>query len=113
MALKFRLKGLAETFIDTIRCPGCGHDGGEEGDQDFKTELTRVTYEGIVVVIQCAICEEIFVPDGQRNGVVSTEKLRMAVQKDSITTGQPIYCKRLDVHVEVERLNAERLNKVQ
>lgn len=113
MALKFRLKGLAETFIDTITCPCCGHDGGEEGDDGFKTELTRVTYEGIVVVIQCAKCEEIFIPDGQRNGVVSTERLRMAVQKDSITTGQPIFCNRKDVCVEVEKLNAERLNKVQ
>lgn len=113
MALKFRLKGLAETFIDIINCPCCGHDGGDEGDQGFKTELTRVTYEGIVVVIQCAVCEQIFIPSGQRNGVVSTEKLRMAVQKDSITTGQPIYCKRNDVQVEVEKLNAQRLDKVQ
>ena len=113
MPLKFRLKGLAETFVDAIRCPCCGHDGGDEGDQGFKTELTRVTYDGIIVVIQCCICGHVFVPDGQRHGVINSEKLRMAVQKDSMTTGQPILPNRESVRLEVERLNAERGDKVQ
>ncbi|MFN8391069.1 MAG: hypothetical protein U0136_12335 [Bdellovibrionota bacterium] len=113
MPLKFRLKGLAETFVDAIRCPCCGHDGGDEGDQGFKTELTRVTYDGIIVVIQCCICGVVFVPDGQRHGVINSEKLRLAVEKDSVTTGQPVLATRQAVKLEVERLNAERGNKVQ
>ncbi len=113
MPLKFRLKGLAETFVDNIRCPGCGHDGGDDGDQGFKTELTRVTYDGIIVVIQCAVCNTVFVPDGQRSGVINSEKLRLAVEKDSVTTGQPILPNRESVKLEVERLNAERTQKVQ
>lgn len=113
MPLKFRLKGLAETFVDAIRCPCCGHDGGDEGDQGFRTELTRVTYDGIIVVIQCAICGNVFVPDGQRHGVINSEKLRTAVEKDSKTTGQPIFPTREAVRLEVERLNAERTQKVQ
>ena len=47
MALKFRLKGLAETFIDEISCPGCGLAGAD--DQNFATELTKVTFDGIIV----------------------------------------------------------------
>jgi hypothetical protein len=33
MALKFRLKGLAETFVDTITCPCCSAVGVD--DQNF------------------------------------------------------------------------------
>ena len=113
MPLKFRLKGLAETFVDHIRCPGCGHDGGDDGDQGFKTELTRVTYDGIIVVIQCAVCGSVFVPDGQRHGVINSEKLRLAVERDSVTTGLPILPNRESVRLEVERLNAQRGDKVQ
>lgn len=113
MPLKFRLKGLAETFVDKITCPGCGHDGGEDGDQGFHTELTRVTFDGIVVVIQCSICSAVFVPNGQRNGVINAQKLRTAVERDSVSTGQPILSSRQAVILEVERLNAERHNKVQ
>ena len=113
MPLKFRLKGLAETFVDKIVCPGCGHDGGDEGDQGFHTELTRVTYDGIVVVIQCSLCSSVFVPNGQRNGVLNSQKLRQAVERDSVTTGQPILPSRQAVILEVERMNAERCDKVQ
>lgn len=113
MPLKFRLKGLAETFVDQIRCPTCGHDGGEEGDNGFTTELTRVTFDGIIVVIQCTICGEVFVPDGQRHGVINSEKLRLAVEKDSVMTGLPVLPTREAVKLEVERLNAERDNKMQ
>ncbi len=113
MPLKFRLKGRAETFVDQIRCPCCGHDGGDDGDQGFKTELTRVTFDGIIVVIQCCVCGWVFVPDGQRHGVINSEKLRHAVERDSVTTGQPILPYRDDVHLEVERLNAERADDIQ
>ena len=110
MGLKFRLKGLAETFIECIHCPRCNHDGGEEGDQGFKTDHTRVTYDGIVVVIECGVCGEIFVPDGQRFGILNYRRLRTAVQRDSSKTGQPLMGSIKDVRLTVERLNAERNN---
>lgn len=113
MPLKFRLKGLAETFIDTICCPECAHDGGEDGDQGFMTDLTRVTYEGIIVVVTCTRCSNVFVPNGQRLGVINRGKLRSAVEKDSAQTGQPIYPSMESVRLEVERLNASRHNQVQ
>ena len=112
MPLKFRLRGLAETFVDEITCPCCGHDGGDEGDQGFQTELTRVTFDGIIVVIQCEICSHVFVPDGQKLGVIDSRKLRDAVEKDSSNTGQPVFLGRGEVALEVERLNAERSQKI-
>lgn len=112
MGLKFRLKGLAETFVDRIVCPKCGHDGGEDGDQGFKTDHTRVTYDGIVVVIECGTCGSIFVPDGQRHGIIDSAKLRQAVQKDSLKTGQPICSSIKEVRIDVERLNAERNDEI-
>jgi hypothetical protein len=112
MGLKFRLKGLAETFIDRIRCPHCDNDGGEEGDHGFRTDLTRVTYEGIVVVIECEMCKSVFVPDGQRHGIINSSKLRNAVERDSIKTGQPIYKNRNSVRLDVQKINAERVTGV-
>ncbi len=112
MPLKFRLKGLAETFIDDIRCPCCGHDGGDDGDQGFRTELTRVTFDGIIVVITCEICGSFFVPDGQRLGVINSQKLRTAVERDSRNTGQPVYPSIGSVRLDVERLNAEKDQQV-
>ena len=112
MPLKFRLKGLAETFVDSLRCPDCGHDGGEEGDQGFLTERTRVTYDGIIVVVECRICGRIFVPEGQRFGVINSQKLRLAVEKDSLTTGQPIFPSFSSVKLEVEKLNAAKSHKL-
>ena len=50
MALKFRLRGLAETFIDEITCPCCGNVGND--DENFETEHTKVTYDGIIVVVK-------------------------------------------------------------
>lgn len=108
MALKFRLNGLAETFIDTVRCPKCGHHGGSSGDQGFETDLTKVTLNGIVVVASCQSCKMIFVPDGQRQGVINSEKLRHAIQKNSRKTGEPVLLNREEVALEVEKLNAER-----
>lgn len=105
MGLKFRLKGLAETFIDHIVCPCCGSSGND--DQHFATELTRVTYDGIIVVVQCKSCAEIFVPDTQRLGVLNPSELKLAVEKDSRETGEP-----LTPSLRAVRLNAERLNAV-
>ncbi len=113
MPLKFRLKGLAETFVDTICCPSCGHDGGDTGDQGFHTDLTRVTYDGIIVVVQCGSCAEIFVPTNQRLGVINSRKLRSAVERDSITTGQQIFPSLDSVKLDVERIKANREGKVQ
>lgn len=113
MPLKFRLKGLAETFVDTISCECCGHDGGDGGDQGFSTELTRVTYDGIIVVIECENCGNIFVPDGQRLGVINSRKLRSAVERDCETTGQPLFASLDAVRLDVEKLNALRNNQVQ
>jgi hypothetical protein len=107
MPLKFRLRGLAETFVDNIQCCNCGHDGGDDGDQAFKTEHTRVTYAGIIVVIECEVCGHVFVPDNQRRGVLNSGKLRSAVEKDSENTGQPIFQGVDAVKLEVERINAE------
>lgn len=112
MPLKFRLRGLAETFVDDIRCPCCGHDGGDEGDQGFVTEFTRVTFDGIIVVIQCEPCGNIFVPTEQKLGVINSTRLRDAVEKDSGNTGQPIYANMEQVRLEVERLNAEKGSKI-
>lgn len=112
MALKFRLKGLAETFIDQLCCPECGHQGGDDGDVGFKTDLTRVTYDGIIVVVECSFCRNIFVPKGQRLGVIDPKKLRSAVEKDSLNTGLPIYPDIDAVRLEVEKLNATRNHEV-
>ncbi len=112
MPLKFRLKGLAETFVDNIECPRCGHDGGDEGDEKFRTDLSRVTYDGIIVVINCEVCGHLFVPDGQRLGILDRGKLRVAVERDSAQTGQPICPSMESVKLDVERQNAEKRNGV-
>jgi hypothetical protein len=106
MALKFRLKGLAETFIDEITCGCCGARGAD--DQYFSTELTKVTYDGIIVVVQCKSCGEIFVPDTQRLGVLNPSELRKAVEKDSYETGEPIMADLNAVRLSAEKMNAER-----
>lgn len=106
MALKFRLRGLAETFLDTIQCPKCGTCGSD--DEHFSTELSKVTFDGIVVVVQCKSCSEIFVPGTQRLGIINPEKLKDAVQKDSDETGEPILQNLTAVKLSVERLNAQR-----
>jgi hypothetical protein len=106
MALKFRLKGLAETFIDRITCPCCGIVGND--DEHFATELTRVTFDGIIVVVQCKECAEIFVPDTQRLGVLDPLELKKAVEKDCRETGEPVMPNIKSVKLNAERLNAER-----
>ena len=106
MALKFRLKGLAETFVDTISCPCCGVVGSD--DQNFSTEFTKVTYEGIIVVVQCRACNEIFVPITQRLGVLDFSALKVAVEKDSDDSGQAILYGITAVRLSAEKLNAQR-----
>lgn len=105
MALKFRLKGLAETFIDEICCPSCGREGND--DEFFETDHTKVTFDGIIVVVQCRSCREIFVPTTQRLGVVSPQKLRAAVERDHRETGEALL-----QDIEAVRKNAERLNAI-
>lgn len=106
MALRFRLRGLAETFIEQINCPVCGKTGSD--DQFFSTDHTKVTMDGIVVVVQCKNCSEIFVPDSQRLGVLNPDGLRQAVEKDSLETGEPILGNLKAVRLNAEKLNAER-----
>ena len=106
MALKFRLKGLAETFVDSITCPCCGVIGSD--DQNFTTEFTKVTFQGIIVVVQCKECREIFVPSTQRLGVINNEALRVAVEKDSVDSGEAILRDLSAVKLTAEKLNAAR-----
>ena len=106
MSLKFRLKGLAETFIDSITCPNCGVSGND--DQYFSTDLTRVTFDGIVVIAQCKSCREIFVPDTQRLGIIDSVHLREAVAKDSNDTGEKLLENFGAVKELVQKLNVER-----
>lgn len=103
MALKFRLKGLAETFIDTITCPSCNTTGND--DQHFSTEFTKVTFEGIIVVVQCLGCGEIFVPETQRLGIIDPAQLKVAVEKDMRETGETAL-----IDLKAVRLNAQKLN---
>ena len=110
MALKFRLRGLAETFIEEIACPHCGTVGSD--DQTFSTELTKVTYDGIIVVVQCKSCAEIFVPADQRLGVLNPEQLKAAVQRDCDETGEPLLLNYDAVKLSAERLNALRKGEV-
>ncbi len=113
MPLKFRLKGLAETFVDQICCPACGNDGGPDGDQGFHTDLTRVTYDGIIVVVQCVVCGKIFVPEGQRHGIINPQRLRQAVDKDSLNTGQPVFPSLESVKLDVDKLNEAKNDRLQ
>jgi hypothetical protein len=106
MGLKFRLRGLAETFIDEIVCPCCGSRGAD--DEQFSTEFTKVTFEGIIVVVQCRSCKEIFVPDTQRLGVLNPRGLRQAVEQDSVETGEPVLSGIGSVRLSAEKLNAHR-----
>ncbi|NBW39575.1 hypothetical protein EBR25_01085 [bacterium] len=106
MGLKFRLKGLAETFVDSVTCPACGRHGTD--DDDFITEETRVTFSGIVVVASCPSCGEVFVPTSQRLGIVNSVALRSAVIQDSHETGEPVLSDLQSVKEVIERENADR-----
>lgn len=110
MGLKFRLRGLAETFIDTIKCPGCGVVGHD--DADFATELTRVTFDGIIVVMECKSCGEIFVPSSQRLGVINSRNLKEAVEKDCKESGLSECPTLTSVKLDVEKLNASKRGEI-
>jgi rubredoxin len=111
MSLKFRLRGLAETFVDHVICPECGHDSTGESE-GFKTDHTKVTLSGIVVVVQCTCCSHVFIPSEQKFGIINSQRLQAAVERDCENTGQPIFQSRNCVEVEVERLNARRSCKM-
>ena len=111
MALKFRLRGLAETFIESITCPMCGATGND--DQYFSTDHTKVTYDGIIVVVQCKSCGEIFVPDTQRLGILNPTELKKAVQKDQEEHGEGELISLKAVKLNAEKLNAERKGEFQ
>jgi hypothetical protein len=111
MGLKFKLKGLAETFIDRLKCPSCGSIGSDESL--FGTELTRVTFEGIIVVVECKLCGELFVPSSQRLGIVDICSLREAVEKDSKSNGEAFFRGFKEVALDTERLNAEKKGEIQ
>ena len=106
MALKFRLKGLAETFIDSICCNKCGFVSSE--DDGFTADETKVTFDGIVVVVTCKLCGEVFVPATQRLGIVNSKALREAVIQDSQDTGEPLLENLRAVRMAVEKTNASR-----
>jgi hypothetical protein len=106
MALKFRLKGLAETFIDHISCPRC--KTCETDDANFSTEFTKVTLEGICVIVQCKSCSEIFVPERQRLGILNPKELRKAVELDAVETGEPLMNEMDAAILHAERMNAIR-----
>ncbi|MCS6961345.1 MAG: hypothetical protein NZT61_02425 [Deltaproteobacteria bacterium] len=110
MALRFKLKRIAETYIDYIECPSCGHYS-EEIDK-FTTELTRVTFEGIVVVCRCGICGEIFLPRNQRIGVISFKNLRDLILRDARKRAVAIYRNIEDVKIYANYLNAVRRGEI-
>lgn len=112
MALKFRLRGLAETFVSSFKCSKCGNDGGESGEEQFTTEHTKVTFDGIVVVVKCEVCSNVFVPHDQKLGVINKSRLKAAVHHDSEVTGCPIFKGKEDVSLDVERMNAQGTNDI-
>lgn len=106
MTLRFRLRGLAETLIEEASCPCCSCSGAD--DNLFSTEHTKVTFEGIVVVLQCKNCDEIFIPDNQKLGIVDETELKVAVEKDHQRTGEALYADIRAVMMDTEKLNACR-----
>jgi len=48
------------------------------------------------------------VPSAQRLGVLNPTELRIAVEKDSFDTGEPVVAGFRAVQLNVEKLNAER-----
>jgi len=111
MALRFRLKGLAETVVDTITCPCCKSEG--QDDEFFTTTMTKVTYQGIVVVLNCRVCGEVFVPDTQRLGIINPKALTEAIHQDIKEIGEEHLRDLVNVRLETERVNAERRNSMQ
>lgn len=112
MALKFRLRGLAETFVEEIVCPCCSAEMKADNESAISTEHTKVTLSGIVVVVKCPSCNHVFIPHEQKFGVINTQRLQSAVERDSVNTGQPVMRGLSCVKVEVERINAVKSAKM-
>ena len=103
MALRFKLKNLAETVIEEIKCPNCGQISNDE--QMFSTELTRLTSDGIIVMAECRCCGEVFVPGGQKNGILDARTFRQVVQTEYLESDLPVPT-RYSVQLEAEKLTA-------
>jgi hypothetical protein len=58
------------------------------------------------------MCGHVFIPGGQRLGIIDPKKLRTAVEKDSLNTGIPIVPDVDMVKLEVEKLNAENKEEI-
>ena len=72
-----------------------------------------MTLDGIVAVIECLLCGNIFVPEGQKLGVINNGRLRDAVENDSKVTGLPILEGLQEVSLDIEKLNAIRDDTLQ
>lgn len=105
MALRFRLKNLAETVIEELKCPGCGLIANDE--KLFSTDLTRLTVDGIVVIAECRCCGEVFVPIGQRTGIMDVRNFRQVIQNEYGDSSLKAPS-RLTMQMEAEKLNAIR-----
>ncbi|MEM4379949.1 MAG: hypothetical protein QXL01_04600 [Thermoplasmatales archaeon] len=110
MALRFKLRRVAETYVEEIECPCCGHYS--EDIDGFTTELTRVTFQGIIVVCRCNVCGEIFLPFNQRVGVISFKNLKDLILRDARRRGVAIYRNLDDVLDYVNYLNAVRRGEI-
>lgn len=106
MALKFRLRGLAETFIDELTCPNCRYCSDSEND--FKTDDTKITESGIIIVAECNFCGEIFVPENQKVGVINPKLLSSALVTESVVKKLPPLKSFNDVKLKIEQMNAVR-----
>ena len=106
----YQVKETFENGVRKIDCPCCGANGID--DSNFSTEHTKVTYQGIVIVLECKHCDEIFVPQNQRLGIVDSGQLKMAVSYDSEQSGEPLYENIDSVLMNAEKLNAFRKGEV-
>ncbi len=110
MALRFRLRGLAETLIEEVSCPCCGSVGEDDGT--FSATNTKVTLQGIIAVLQCKSCDEIFVPENQKLDIADTGLLEEAVKEDHQRTGEPLLHGFSSVLHQAEMLNATRKGQI-
>jgi hypothetical protein len=105
VALRFKLKNLAETVIEELKCPGCGLIANDE--QLFSTDLTRLTKDGIIVMAECRCCGEVFIPTGQRTGIMDVINFREVINREYSDESFPAPS-RNSMELEAEKLNAIR-----
>ena len=103
MALRFKLKNIAETVIEELKCPGCGLIANDE--KLFSTDMTRLTVDGIVVCAECRCCGEVFIPIGQRTGIMDVRNFREVIKSEYGHTKRPAPS-RQSMEMEAEKLNA-------